>query len=42
MQHKRELLKKKNVLTYGEFVGSPEADAEDMFGTVSRFSIKNM
>jgi predicted ATP-dependent endonuclease of OLD family len=30
--YKRKLLEKKNVLTYGRFVGSNEADVEDMFG----------
>lgn len=30
--YKRKLLKKQNVLTYGDFTGTPEADIEDMFG----------
>ncbi len=29
--YKRKLLKKKNVITYGDFTGSTEADIEDMF-----------
>lgn len=29
--YKRKLLKKKNVLTFGDFTGSDEADIEDMF-----------
>lgn len=30
--YKQKLLAKQNVLTYAQFTGTPEADAEDMFG----------
>lgn len=39
--YKRKLLKKKNVLTFGDFTGTGEADIEDMFGHSFYLSLVN-
>ena len=39
--YKKKLLKKKNVLTYGDFMGTDEADVEDMFTPSFYISLVN-
>lgn len=40
--YKKKLLKKKNVLTFGDFTGSSEADIEDMFDTDFYLTLMNL
>ena len=39
--YKRKLLKKKNVLTFADYVGEKEADIEDMFGPTFYLKLVN-